>query len=470
MTETIAIVLAAGQGTRMKSAVPKVLHPIAGRSLVEWSLSAAFEAGVSRAVVVVGHGAERVREVVSARYGDKVTFAVQTEQRGTGHAVLTGLSVLDGFSGGILVLYGDCPLVTKETIASLLALREENAAPLAMLTMTLANPTGYGRILRNEGGAVTAIREHKDASDAERAIGEVNPGVYAIDCGFLRTAVASLTSDNAQGELYLTDIVERAARTSVVHTLAGDADELRGVNDRAELALCAGIRRRRIALAHARAGVGIECLENVFIDADVTLEPDAFIAAGVHLVGKTRVARGARIDAGSVLEDATVEEDAHVLPYSVVKQSVLGKKSEVGPFAHIRPDTVLGEGAKVGNFSETKKTRLGNRSKVNHLSYVGDGVIGDDVNVGAGTIFCNYDGVNKHTTTLEDGVFIGSDSQLVAPVRVGKGAYVASGTTVTKDVPADALAISRTKQDNKEGLAAKLRARNEALKAAKKKA
>lgn len=468
MGETVAVVLAAGQGTRMKSALPKVLHPICGRSLVEWSLDAAFEGGIDRAVVVVGHGAERVREVVQARFGERVTFALQAEQKGTGHAVQCALSSLPDFSGTIVVLYGDCPLVRPETVRALATLRAEKNAELAMLTMTVPDPTGYGRILRDESGNAVAIREHKDASKAERAITEVNPGVYAIDAAFLREAVASLSTANSQGELYLTDVVEQAARTSLVPTLEGDPDELRGVNDRKELASAGAVRRRRIADAHARAGVGFESLDAVYIDADVTLESDAYIAANVHLRGRTHVAAGAVIDVGAVIEDATIERDAHVLPYTVVRKSKLGPKSEVGPFTHIRPDTELAEGAKVGNFSETKKTKLGRGSKVNHLAYVGDGLIGENVNVGAGTIFCNYDGVNKHTTVLEDDVFIGSDSQLVAPVRVGKGAYVASGTTVTKDVPSDALAVSRVKQENKEGLAAKLRTRNLALKAKKK--
>lgn len=469
MTETIAIVLAAGQGTRMRSARPKVLHSIAGRALVEWSVGAALEAGLERAVVVVGHGREQVEATVRARFGDKAVFAHQAEQRGTGHAVQCALGALGPIEGTVVVLYGDCPLVRAETVAELVRARADEGTPLAMLTMTLADPTGYGRILRDARGEVTAIREHKDASEDERAVREVNPGVYAIDAAFLRSAIASLTTDNAQGELYLTDVVERAAREARVTTRPGDAGELRGVNDRAELAVCASERRRRIALAHARAGVGFASLDDVYVDADVTLEPDAWIGAGVHLRGRTHVSAGASIDVGAVLEDAFVGEGAHVLPYTVVRGSRLGAASEVGPFSHIRPDTELGEGAKVGNFSETKKTKLGRGAKVNHLAYVGDGVIGANVNVGAGTIFCNYDGVNKHTTVLEDDVFIGSDSQLVAPVRVGKGAYVASGTTVTKDVPPDALAISRTKQENKEGLAAKLRARNEALKAAAKK-
>ena len=470
MTDTIAIVLAAGQGTRMKSARPKVLHEIAGRALVEWSLGSAFEGGIDRAVVVVGHGSDAVKATLSARFAARVDFATQEAQRGTGDAVRSAFRALEGFEGTVVVLYGDCPLVTPETVRALVDARASKGVPLAMLTMTLVDPTGYGRILRDGEGNVTAIREHKDASESERAITEVNPGVYAIDMRFLREAVATLDTDNAQGELYLTDVVDRAAKIAKVVTLVGDPDELRGVNDRAELASCAAVRRKRIALAHARSGVGFASLDDVYIDADVTIDSDAQIGAGVHLRGKTHVSTGAFVDVGAVLENAFVGEGAHVLPYTVVKSSRLGARSEVGPFTHIRPDTELGEGAKVGNFSETKKTKLGKGAKVNHLSYVGDGQIGDNVNVGAGTIFCNYDGVNKHTTVLEDDVFIGSDSQLVAPVRVGKGAYVASGTTVTKDVPADALAISRAPQENKLGLAARLRKRNEALKAAAKKA
>ncbi|MFO0695711.1 MAG: bifunctional UDP-N-acetylglucosamine diphosphorylase/glucosamine-1-phosphate N-acetyltransferase GlmU [Polyangiales bacterium] len=463
-TEVLAIVLAAGQGTRMKSETPKVLHEIAGKPLVAWAVDAALEAGMTRAVVVVGHGGERVETSLRARFGDRVSFALQAEQKGTGHAVRCAMDTLPGYEGRVVILYGDCPLLSAATIRELVT--ASTGAKLGLLTAHITDPTGYGRILRDDTGRVRAIREHKDASLEERAIHEVNPGVYCIDAGFLRSAIATLDTNNAQGELYLTDVVEAAARQGSVVDVEGDMAELRGVNDRYELALCAKIRRAKLVEALARSGVGVADPDTLHVDADCIVEPDAWLGANVHLRGRTVVRRGARIDVGSVLTDVEVAENALVKPYSVAEKSVIGPSAEVGPFSHLRPETELGPKAKVGNFSETKKTKIGARSKVPHLAYVGDGILGEDVNVGAGTIFCNYDGYRKHTTVLEDGVFIGSDSQLVAPIRVGKGAYVGSGTTVTKDVPAGALAISRPKQENKEGMADKLRARMEAAKKA----
>ncbi len=464
-----AIVLAAGQGTRMKSALPKVLHPVAGRPMAAWAVSAALDAGAERCVVVTGHGREAVESELTARFGDRVRFARQEEQKGTGHAVLCALPQLVDFDGRVLILYGDCPLLESTTMRRLVEHSERMGADLGLLTFELPDPTGYGRILRDDHGKVSAIREHKDATPEERGIREVNPGVYAMRARFLRESIGSLDTENAQGELYLTDLVDRAYRTTGVADVAGDPEELRGVNDRFELALCGNVRRRRIVEALARSGVGMEDPNTVYVEADVVVEPDAWLGANVHLRGKTVVSAGARIDVGCVLTDVFVAAHAELKPYTVAQESRIGEQAEVGPFSHLRPQSELGRKSKVGNFTETKKTRLGEGSKVNHLAYVGDGDIGRNVNVGAGTIFCNYDGFLKHTTVLEDEVFIGSDSQLVAPVRVGRGAYVASGTTVTRDVPADALAISRTKQENKDGLASKLRARGEAAKRAAKK-
>lgn len=458
----VAIVLAAGQGTRMKSSLPKVLHPIAGRPMVSWCVGAALEAGAKECVVVVGHGKEQVEETLKARFGDKVRFAHQAEQNGTGHAVRCALEqCLPDHDGGTLILYGDCPLMRSETLAALM--KAQGDAPLALLTASIENPTGYGRILRNEAGQVIAIREHKDCSEAERQTKEVNPGYYAIAGGFLRDAIAGLDSNNAQGEFYLTDLVAAAGPGGAVD-VPGDMGELLGVNDRLHLADAAKAMQLRINRNLARQGVGIQSIEGTWIDADCEVAPDSRIAAGVHLRGGCVVAEGAHIDAGSVLTDVRVGAHAYVKPYTVAAESEIGPKAQIGPFAHLRPKTILGENTKVGNFCETKKTILGKGSKVNHLAYVGDGVLGEDVNVGAGTIFCNYDGVQKHTTTLEDGVFIGSDSQLVAPLTIGKGAYVASGSTITKNVPAGALALSRSKQQNKEGYADRLRARFAAAK------
>ncbi len=459
----VAIVLAAGQGTRMKSALPKVLHPVAGRPMVAWAVSTALEAGVERCVVVVGHGADDVKAHLDERFGAQVETALQAEQRGTGHAVSCAMEALGSHEGKVLILYGDCPLIESETLRHLVQ-AASGASQLALLTAELEGPTGYGRILRDAEGNVIAIREHRDCSPDERDVTEVNPGIYAIDAPFLREAIASLDSDNAQGELYLTDVVEAASRAGLVADVPGDMSELRGINDRFELALCEAERRRRINAALCRSGVAMEDPSSTYIDGDCVVEPDVWLGANVHLRGRTHIDGGARVDVGSVLEDVRVEKGATILPYTVASQSSIGERAQVGPFSHLRPKSELGPESKVGNFSETKKTRIGRGSKVNHLSYVGDGEIGEGVNICAGTIFCNYDGFQKHTTILEDGVFIGSDSQLVAPLTVGKGAYVASGTTVTRDVPADALAVARMRQQNKEGYAAKLRAKMKAEK------
>lgn len=453
-TEVVAIVLAAGQGTRMKSERAKVLHRIAGRALVEWSVGAALEGGADECVVVVGHARDQVIEVLEARFGERVRFVVQEEQNGTGHAVACAMDALKERDGHVVVTYGDCPLVRGETLAALIdAGRSERCA---LLVAHLDDPHGYGRIVRDDG-RVQRIVEHADCDEAQRAITEVNPGLYCFELAFLRAALSNLKSDNAQGELYLTDVI--AAAQGSVADIHGQMSELRGVNDRAQLAECAQSMKLRINRALAKSGVGITDLEAIYIDADCEVMPDATLEAGVHLRGTCRVEAGARIDVGCVLEDVEVASDAYLQPYTVARQSTIGSRAQVGPFSHLRPLTELGEGSKVGNFCETKKTVVGEGSKVNHLAYVGDGVIGKGVNIGAGVIFCNYDGHRKHVTTLEDGVFIGSDSQLVAPLTVGVGAYVASGTTVTKDVPADALAISRTKQQNKEGYASRLKAR-----------
>lgn len=456
---TTGIVLAAGKGTRMKSDVPKVLHRIAGRSLAEWCVGAALDAGVDDCVVVVGHAREEVSAVLTARFGSKVRFAVQEEQLGTGHAVKCALPEVS--ADRVLVLYGDCPLIPTSTLETLLA----EDAPVGLVTGRLDDPTGYGRILRTNG-QVAAIREQKDCNDEERAITEVNPGIYSFDAGFLKDSIGKLSSDNAAGELYLTDLIKMAPQVADVF---GDMTFLQGVNDRWQLADAGKVMRLRLNEGWARAGVGIIDPFSTFIDADCELEPDCTIASGVHLRGRCSVAAGAIVDVGCVLENVSVEAGAHLKPYTVATDSRVGPKAAVGPFSHLRPKTDLGEASKVGNFCETKKTTVGKGSKVNHLAYVGDGQIGEGVNVGAGVIFCNYDGVQKHTTVLKDGVFVGSDSQIVAPITVGEGAYIASGSTITKDVPADALAIARTRgQTIKEGFASRLRARFAAAKKAKK--
>ena len=455
-----AIVLAAGQGTRMKSALPKVLHELAGRPMLAFPIEAALRAGASRVVVVVGHGREEVEAAIRARFDDRVTTALQREQRGTGHAARCALPALAGWEGEIVILCGDVPLLEPEAIDALRRARGE--APLALLTCRAPDPTGYGRILRDSRGRIIGIREHRDASFEEQAIDEINAGVYVAEAAFLRDALESLRADNAQGELYLTDVVAAAAERGGAVGVSWTLESVGGVNDRAQLAEAAAILGRRIATEHARAGVTVRDLDRVDIDADVRIEPDAIIEPGVTLRGPCHIGRGARIDVGSVLTRVTVAPGAYIKPYTVATDSSIGESAQIGPFAHLRPGSELGPEVHVGNFVETKKTSMARGAKANHLAYLGDGVIEEGVNVGAGTIFCNYDGFQKHTTVLEAGSFIGSDSQLVAPVRVGRNAYVATGTTVTRDVPADALAVGRVRQQNKEGYAKRLRAKLEA--------
>ncbi|MGB8222846.1 MAG: bifunctional UDP-N-acetylglucosamine diphosphorylase/glucosamine-1-phosphate N-acetyltransferase GlmU [Polyangiales bacterium] len=461
-----AIILAAGEGTRMKSTRPKVLHPIAGRALVTWVAQIALDAGASRCLVVVGHGAEEVERELVTRFGDRIEIVLQPERRGTGDAVRCAMEATNTLRGLQVVLYGDCPLIPPTLLQDLVDHSQQAGSNLGLVTAKLSDPSGYGRIVRDAAGEVERIVEDRDCTAEERAIQEVNPGVYAVQTDFLREAIAGLTPNNAQGQLYLTDVVQLASSRGKVVDLKGDMADLRGINDQRDLALAASTLRRRTAEELARKGVRVSDLDALYVDAECEVEPGATLGANVHLRGRCVVRAGAQIDVGCVLTNVVVERDALVLPYTVATDSTIGMGAQVGPFSHLRPQTLLGPRSKVGNFSETKKTTVGVGSKVNHLSYVGDGIIGDGVNIGAGTIFCNYDGEQKHSTILEDGVFIGSDSQLIAPVTVKKGAYVASGTTVTKDVPEDALAISRSKQENREGYASRLRARLRAKKGA----
>jgi bifunctional UDP-N-acetylglucosamine pyrophosphorylase/glucosamine-1-phosphate N-acetyltransferase len=458
MTDFVAIVLAAGQGKRMKSALPKVLHPLAGRPMVSYPVAAALEAGASRVVVVVGHGGDAVERALREQFDDRVQSAVQAEQRGTGDAARVGFEAVAEHEGWVLIVNGDAPLLTAQTLRVLIDASTAANKPLGLVTAMLPDATGYGRILRNAQGGVVGVREERDCSDSERALREFNPAVYAIQAGFLRAALGRLGTDNAQGELYLTDLVEMAAAEGGVVDVVREADELHGVNDRLELAAREQLLVRRIVDAHARAGVGFRALDSVHVDADVQIEPDAMIERDVQLRGRTWIGAGAHVDVGCVLTDVEVGAGATLLPYSVGTESTIGAGARVGPFAHLRPRSALGPQVHIGNFVETKNTRIGAGSKANHLAYLGDGEIGEGVNVGAGTIFCNYDGFGKYVTVLEDGAFIGSDSQLVAPVRVGKGGYVATGTTVTLDVPSGALAVGRARQVNKDDYAERIRA------------
>jgi bifunctional UDP-N-acetylglucosamine pyrophosphorylase/glucosamine-1-phosphate N-acetyltransferase len=467
---TTAVILAAGQGTRMRSATPKVMHAICGLPIVHHAVRAALDAGCGEVVVVVGYGRELVeRYLADAFAGRPVRTAVQEQQRGTGDAARVGLAAAGPTTERVLVFYGDVPLVSADHLRAVAGALEAPTVTLALATCVVDDPTGYGRVLRN-GEQVVEIREERDLRSAEeRAVREINPGIYASSVALLREGLASLAPDNAQGELYLTDIVAFARGAGEgIAAVTLDAAVLAGVNDRDQLASVEHAMYERIARTWRLAGATVR--DGARIDAAVEIEPDATIEAGVVLRGRTRVARGATVDVGCVLTHVVVGEGALLKPYCVATDSRVGPRAPVGPFAHLRPDSELGEEAHVGNFVETKKTRMGRGAKANHLAYLGDGTIGDGANVGAGTIFCNYDGFQKHHTVIEPGAFIGSDSQIVAPVTVGANAYVATGTTVTQDVPADSLAISRVRQENKVGYATKLRERlREAKERAKKK-
>jgi bifunctional UDP-N-acetylglucosamine pyrophosphorylase/glucosamine-1-phosphate N-acetyltransferase len=477
---TTAVILAAGQGTRMKSALPKVLHPVAGRPLVHYPVRAALEAGCGEVVVVVGHGRERLEGYLSEGFGasatgipeawkGRVKTAVQKEQRGTGDAARAGLEAVSPDAERVLIFYGDVPLLTAEDVAAVaLALDEDPAAAVSIATCTTRDPFGYGRVMRDAQRNILEIREQKDLkSDAERAIEEWNPGIYAATVAFLREALASLKPNNAQGEYYLTDIVSFAAqRGQRVLGVASNAAVMDGINDRAQLAKGERAMMDRLVEQHRLAGVTVR--DGARIEFGVAIDKDAVVESFAVLRGNTRVGSGAVIDVGCVLTNADIGEGVALKPYSIVTDSIVRARAQIGPFSHLRPESDIGEEAHVGNFVETKKTRLDRGAKANHLAYLGDGFVGENANVGAGTIFCNYDGFQKQITRIGKNAFIGSDSQLVAPVTIGDGAYVGTGTTVTRDVPADALAIGRAKQENKEGYASRLRGRLKAQKEAAK--
>ncbi|HVR19458.1 MAG TPA: bifunctional UDP-N-acetylglucosamine diphosphorylase/glucosamine-1-phosphate N-acetyltransferase GlmU, partial [Polyangiaceae bacterium] len=433
MADFTAVVLAAGQGTRMKSAVPKVLHRLAGRALVEFSVRAAFEAGAVR-VVLVTSGHPDIDALVARTFaGQPVVLSVQNPPRGTGDAARVGLEHVE--TERVLVFCGDTPLVTAAELA--LVLGAANDADLALVSAELDDPRGYGRVLRAASGEVSEIREHRDLrSDDERRVREVNAGIYAAASETLRRALAEVRPNNAQGEYYLTDTVAIVARSGRVLAIRGPADTLVGVNDREQLRAAEETLFARIRARLGQSGVSIQ--GDARIDDTVLVAPDATLGPAVRLRGKSTVGAGAFIDVGVVVTDSEIGARAIVKPYSVVTQSRVGESAEIGPFAHLRPESDIEAEAHIGNFVETKKTRVRRGAKANHLAYLGDGDIGERANIGAGTIFCNYDGYQKHQTIIGEGAFVGSDSQLVAPVTIGKGAYVGTGTTVTEDVPDEA--------------------------------
>ena len=446
------IIMAAGQGTRMKSATIKILHTAAGRPIIDYVLDLAAEIGTRPPIMVVGHQREAVQQAVGAR----ARYAVQEEQKGTGHAVLQAVPLLDG-ARHVLILSGDVPLTRPETLRRLLDEHEQSQNALTLLTMKLDDPAMYGRIVRDSGGAVARIVEAKDASEDERRINEVNAGIYVFDGRYLIDNLRNLSTSNAQGEYYLTDLlgVLRGAGKRVGAVVAGDPIEALGVNSRADLASVESEIQRRVVAALMNDGVTFRNPATVVIDSTVTIGNDTVVYPFVTIEGKTTIGSRCVIEPGVHLVDVQVGDDVHLKTGTVAEDAVIANEATVGPYAHLRPGSRLGRHVKVGNFVETKKAVFGDGAKASHLSYIGDAEVGADANIGAGTITCNYDGVNKHKTVIEDGAFIGSDTQLVAPVRVGKGAYVGAGSTITKDVPPGALALSRTPQRVIEGWVAR---------------
>ncbi len=435
------VILAAGMGKRMQSALPKVLHPLAGKPLLSHVIDTARQLSPSRLCVIYGHGGEQVPQSLQAA---DLCFAKQEPQLGTGHAVMQAVPQLD-FSVPTLILYGDVPLTTAASLRRLLAIADNDK--LGILTVELPDPTGYGRIVR-EDGKIRAIVEQKDANEAQREIREVNTGIMVAPTGLLKNWLAGLSNNNAQGEYYLTDIVAAAVRdgVEVVSAQPDHVWETHGVNSKVQLAELERTHQRNVALALLEQGVTLADPARIDVRGTLTCGRDVSIDVGCIFEGEVVLADGVRVDAYCVIRDTRIGAQAHIRPYSHFEQAVVGPDCIIGPYARLRPGTVLAEDVHIGNFVEVKNSDIAAHSKANHLTYVGDSTVGSRVNLGAGTITCNYDGVNKSRTVIEDDVFVGSATQLVAPIRVGKGATLGAGTTLTKDAPADRLTVARAKQ------------------------
>jgi len=454
------VILAAGKGTRMKSNHAKVLHPLGGRALVRHVLETCKPLGAQRTVVVVGYQADAVEKSCQG-YGAR--FALQREQNGTGHAVrIARDEALAEFDGDVMVLYGDVPLLTEGSVRRLLDRHRKSGSAVSLLTSTLDDASGYGRIVRDGSGALARIVEQKDASEEERLIQEWNPGIYCVRSEFLFPSLDRLDADNAQGELYLTDIVGFAvADGKPVTTEPVDFHEVAGINSRADLAELEATLRQITVRRHMDEGVTFIDPATVWIEADVTIGADTVIGPMVQLRGRTKVGRNCRIDGNAYLIDAEIADEVHLRSHVVLSECRVAAHGVIGPFSHLRPGADLGEDVHIGNFVEVKKSTIGPGTKANHLAYIGDATIGKETNIGAGTITCNYDGFLKHPTTIGDRVQIGSDSQLVAPVTIGDDAYVATGTTVRHDVEPGALAFNPKPDQRRAGWVAPFRERKE---------
>ncbi len=445
MQEMVAVILAAGKGTRMKSSMPKVLHAVGGKPMLRHVMDAATQAGADRMIIVAGFGSDYVQ----AEIGSAAEYVLQAEQLGTGHAMMQAQPAMAGFSGTVLLLCGDTPLLTGKTLENLVFVHKQSGAAATVLTAVPADATGYGRILRDATGQVLGIVEQKDASEEQKKIGEINTGIYCFEAAPLFAALAGLTCNNAQGEYYLTDVLAilAAAGNRVGAVLVDDFQETLGINSRVQLAEAEAILRQRKLIDLMESGVTVMDPASTFVDAAVSIGQDTILYPYTWIEGATTIGRDCRIGPNTRIADCQIGE-AVTLHFSYAHECKVGEGVTVGPYAHLRPNTELMAGVKVGNFVEVKNSRVGKGSKLPHLSYIGDTDIGSGVNIGCGAITVNYDGKKKHRTAIDDTAFVGCNSNLVAPVSIGAGAYIAAGSTITKDVPAGALGVGRARQSN----------------------
>jgi bifunctional UDP-N-acetylglucosamine pyrophosphorylase/glucosamine-1-phosphate N-acetyltransferase len=445
MNNLAIIILAAGKGTRMKSNVVKVLHPLAGLPMISYPVQAAKSLAPERLVAVVGHQGEAVGKILSK---EGVIIVRQEEQLGSGHAVAVTEDALRTFNGTVLIMCGDVPLIRAETLRHFLQSHIDSRAVVSVLTVMLEDPTGYGRVVRNGAGAIQAIVEHRDATEDIRTIREINTGIYCCEASFLYAALKKIGRNNDQGEYYLPDIIVRAITEGkpAAAVITDDFQEVKGINDRIELAEADQAMRQRILRRHMQEGVSIIDPDSTYIDFTVRIGQDTVVHPNTSIRGASSIGSNCIIDMNCIISNSVIGNGVHIKPSSVIDESHISDTVTIGPFAHLRPQTHIEAGGRIGNFVEVKKSRVGKGSKANHLTYIGDATIGEGVNIGAGTITCNYDGTAKHPTIIEDGAFVGSNTSLVAPVTVGKDAVIGAGSTITKDVPPGALAVERSRQ------------------------
>ena len=443
-----SVILAAVMGTRMKSKMPKVLHKVCGKPLSKWVIDASKAAGADKVCAVVGHKAETVKEVL----GDVCEFALQAEQKGTGHAVMQAIDVIKNSKGEVVILNGDTPLITAETINKAIEYHKNNGNQATVITAILDDATGYGRIVRDNDGSVLKIVEQKDASEEEKKINEVNSGMYVFDAQSLVYALDKITPNNAQGEYYLTDTLEilLSAGKKIGGYAISDNDEIRGINDRVQLNEAEKIMQKRINEYHMRNGVTMRNPESVYIEDGVEIGNDTEICQNVTIKSGTKIGSDCVIGSGSMLDRAVIHDGVDVLS-SVILESEVDEGTHVGPFAYIRPNCHVGKEVKVGDFVELKNSNIDDGTKISHLTYIGDSDVGKRVNFGCGTVTCNYDGKKKYRTTIGDDCFVGCNTNFVSPINVGDGVYIAAGSTITEDIPENSLSIARARQVNKEG-------------------